>query len=203
MNPRYGLTSATGAVQSLLESHELAKALRPHFAKAAWAEVVGPQIAAVTQVERVQNGTELVVRVKNSVWANELVLLKGDTLQRLNSALGGKVLTDIRFKASGLSRSRPLAQTEEIFLTPVPCDADLAEVALSPDAQVRIDDAVSEITHCELRARIVRTLTRAARAEQWKRDNGWLPCSRCGTLTYPVPLAASPLICPLCHAGAI
>src|ERR1700760_3179394 len=109
---RRGLIPANNAVTAMLQSHELAKALRPHMAKARWAEVVGPQVAGVTQVEKVQNGTELVVRVKNSVWANELVLLKGDMIRRLNTVLGGPVLTDIHFKASGLSKKKKI----EVFV---------------------------------------------------------------------------------------
>ena len=77
--------------------------LRPHLAKVHWEGVVGPQVAGVTQVEFVRDGV-LFVRVKNSVWANELTLLKEDMLRRLNSKLGGRILTDIHFKASRLGR---------------------------------------------------------------------------------------------------
>ena len=79
--------------------------LRPHLAKVHWEGVVGPQVAGVTQVEAVRDGV-LFVRVKNSVWANELTLLKEDMLRRLNSKLGGRILTDIHFKASGLARDK-------------------------------------------------------------------------------------------------
>jgi predicted nucleic acid-binding Zn ribbon protein len=197
------LSAAAGVVQSLLQSQALAKALRPHMAKAKWAEVVGPQIADVTQVERVQNGTELVIRVKNSVWANELVLLKGDMLRRMNKALGGKVLTDLHFKASGLSKKKDVPLTAEIFLTPVPSDEDLAKVRLSAEARTRIDTVVAGIKEEALRGRIRRTLIRVARTEQWKRDHGWRPCSRCATLTFARTAVEEPLICPLCHAGAL
>ncbi len=203
MTPKRGLTPATGAVAALLQSQELAQALRPHMAKVRWAEVVGPQVAGVTQVEKVQNGTELVVRVKNSVWANELVLLKGDMLHRLNKDLGGKVLTDIHFKASGLSRKKKPAPTPDVFLTPVPSEDDLALVVLPSDARVRVQTAVSDIKDVAWRERIQRTMLRAARVEQWKRGHGWETCARCGVLTYPTPVSAGPLVCPLCHAGAI
>lgn len=203
MTPKRGLTPANGAVQALLQSQELAQALRPHMAKVKWAEVVGPQVAGVTQVEKVQNGTELVVRVKNGVWANELVLLKGDMLSRLNKALGGKVLTDIHFKASGLSKKKKPALAADVFLTPVPSEEDLALVVLPLDARTRVQTAISGIREDAWRARIQRTLLRAARTEQWKRDQGWEPCARCGALTFPTLVSERPLICPLCHAGAI
>lgn len=200
MRPKSSLSPATGAVQAVLQSQELAQALRPHLAKARWAEVVGPQVAGVTQVEKVQNGSELVVRVKNSVWANELILLKADMLRRLNQALGGKVLTDIHFKASGLRRDKAAPVSPTVPAPEAPSEEELARVVLSPEARARVESAVQGITQEELRGRIRRTLMRAARTEQWKRDHDWMPCLRCGTLAYPDVSAAAPL-CPLCRAG--
>lgn len=202
MISRRGLIPANGAVQSWLQSQELAQALRPHMAKARWAEVVGPQVAGVTQVEKVQNGTELVVRVKNSVWANELVLLKGDMIRRLNAALGGSVLTDIHFKASGLSKKKKADTPAESPLPPTPSDDELAQTVPSLEARRRVESAVSGIKDETLRSRVRRAMLRAARAEQWKRDQGWQPCARCGALTFSSPASPSPFLCPLCHAGA-
>ena len=202
MSHRRGLTPANGAIYSWLQSQELAKALRPHMAKARWAEVVGPQVAGVTQVEKIQNGTELVVRVKNSVWANELVLLKGDMIRRLNTVLGGPVLTDIHFKASGLSKKKRAELPAEAPLPPAPSDDELAQTVVALDARRRIEASVSGIKDENLRSRVRRAMLRAARAEQWKRDRGWLPCARCGGLAFPSDLSQSPFLCPLCHAGA-
>lgn len=202
MSQKRGLAPAVGAVHSLLQSQDLAQALRPHMAKARWAEVVGPQVAGVTQVERVQNGTELVVRVKNSVWANELVLLKGDMLRRLNQALGGKVLTDIHFKASGLSRAKKTVERPANVVPAAPSDEDLARIVLSPEARMRIESAVGGIKEEVFRGHIRRALTRAARTEQWKRDHGWRPCARCGAVAYPAPQSVDAVhLCPLCRAG--
>ena len=109
--PRHtkSLASAANAVSSWLGSQELAQALRPHMAKVQWEAVVGPQVAGVTQVEAVRDGV-LFVRVKNSVWANELALLKDDMLRRLNLALGGRVITDIHFKGGGPPARRQAAR---------------------------------------------------------------------------------------------
>jgi predicted nucleic acid-binding Zn ribbon protein len=187
----------------LLQSHALAQALRPHFAKTLWAEVVGPQVAGVTQVEKVQKGTELVVRVKNSVWANELVLLKGDMIARLNKALGGPVLTDIHFKASGLSKKKAAGAPTEDTAPPVPSEEELGQIRLPYDAQARIAARVSGITDEALRARMSRTLLRAGQVQAWKRRHGWQPCARCGALTPPASPAPDKPVCPLCRAGAI
>ena len=176
-----GLSPAVGAVQGFLQSHELAQALRPHMAKVKWVEVVGPQVAGVTQIEAVRDGV-LYVRVKNSVWANELSLLKDDMLRRLNVVLGGRVLTDIHFKASGLAKAKKApAKPAELL----PTDAELSRIALSPPVRARVESATAGIADGPLQARIRRAMTRAAKTEEWKRRHGWLPCARCGSLGAP------------------
>ncbi len=189
------LASASAGVQAVLKAGDLWQALRPHMAKVKWAEIVGPQVAAVTQVEKVQ-GTELVVRVKNSVWANELSLLKGDMLRRLNTALGGPVLSDIRFKASGLAQKKAPARVSAIPSLP---DADaLAQIRLAGDALGRVEAVVQPISDEALRARVRASLLRAARLEAWKRAHEWRPCVRCSALS---PLAGTPHLCALCRVA--
>lgn len=200
MKKTRGLLPASSAVEGFFQSQELAQALRPHMAKARWTEIVGPQVAGVTQVEAVRDGI-LVVRVKNSVWANELTLLKDDMLRRLNLALGGRVLTDIHFKASGLARAKkaPAKLPEE-----APTASELARIILTPDARARIDAATGRIADEALRERVCRAMTRAACAEEWKRRHGWLPCARCGSLAAPCGdlEADTPPVCSLCRPRA-
>ena len=195
-----GMANAFGAVNALLRSEDLAQVLQPHMAKVHWAEVVGPQVSGVTQIEAVRGGV-LFVRVKNSVWANELTLLKEDMLRRLNAKIGGRVLTDIHFKASGLSKSKKDSEKKSSALsTKTPTDAELAQIMLSKDSQARVEQALIGITEEALRGRIRQVMLHAARAEQWKRQQGWLPCIRCGSLTAPNLAApeASPF-CSLCR----
>lgn len=196
--PRHAknLSPASAAVASWLGSQELAQALRPHMAKARWEGVVGPQVAGVTQVEAVRDGV-LFVRVKNSVWANELALLKDDMVRRLNLALGGRVITDIHFKGGGLRRG---AKPAEKPVRELPSEADLARIVPSAEALARIGAATQRITEDRLRARIQTALLRVARVEEWKRQHQWLPCPRCGTLIAPDADVASPL-CALCRSG--
>ena len=49
-----------------------------------WGELVGPQIAAVTEPQRVSDGT-LIVAVRSSAWMMELSLMKGELLRRINA----------------------------------------------------------------------------------------------------------------------
>ncbi len=189
------MAPASGAVEEFFRGHELALALRPHLAKAHWAGVVGPQVAGVTQVEAVKSGV-LYVRVKNSVWANELTLLKDDMLRRLNAKLGGRVLTDIHFKASGLAKSKKQPEPRPA----APTDAELAKTPLSKSAAAKIDAALAEIRDDALRGRIREVMLRAARTEEWKRRQGWLICRRCRALAEPSPDPDVAHYCTVCRA---
>ena len=50
----------------------------------------------VTTAVKIENGI-LTVRVNNSPWRNELVLLKADLIGKINEALGETIVRDIRF----------------------------------------------------------------------------------------------------------
>jgi predicted nucleic acid-binding Zn ribbon protein len=192
-----GMAPGFSAVNSFLQSQELASMLRPHLAKVHWEGVVGPQVAGVTQVESVRDGV-LFVRVKNSVWANELTLLKEDMLRRLNSKLGGRVLTDIHFKASGLARDKK--KPADISIS-TPTKAELARIVLSEEVRARVETALIGVTEEALRGRIRAVMLHAARTDEWKRRQGWSPCPRCGALAPPPDTPEAAPLCALCRAG--
>jgi predicted nucleic acid-binding Zn ribbon protein len=56
-----------------------------------WAELVGPQIAAVTAPESITPDGLLRVRVATAAWANELSLMSPKILARLNAGRTGRV----------------------------------------------------------------------------------------------------------------
>jgi predicted nucleic acid-binding Zn ribbon protein len=56
-----------------------------------WAEVVGPQIAAVTRAEAVNAEGTLWVRVASSAWASELSLMAPRILSKLNQDRRGQI----------------------------------------------------------------------------------------------------------------
>jgi predicted nucleic acid-binding Zn ribbon protein len=56
-----------------------------------WAEVVGPQIAAVTRAEAVNAEGTLWVRVASSAWASELSLMAPRILGKLNQDRRGQI----------------------------------------------------------------------------------------------------------------
>jgi len=61
-----------------------------------WASLVGDPIGRISKPERIFEGT-LYLRLSNSVWRTELLFQKNAMLQRVNGALGGQVIKDIKF----------------------------------------------------------------------------------------------------------
>lgn len=63
----------------------------------AWAEVVGERIAAVAQPVS-ERGGEVQVNCSDSVWTQELDLMQGQLLQRLQDRLGEQAPRSLRFR---------------------------------------------------------------------------------------------------------
>jgi len=65
-----------------------------------WAELVGPQIAAVTTPDSVTADGVLRVRVATAAWANELSLMAPRILARVNAGRDSRI-REIRWMAGG------------------------------------------------------------------------------------------------------
>jgi len=63
----------------------------------AWAEAVGPQLAAVASPVSERAGT-LTIEVSDSVWAQELDLMQDALLRRLREALGDSAPEALKFR---------------------------------------------------------------------------------------------------------
>ena len=68
-----------------------------------WAELVGPQIARVTEPDSITPDGMLRVRVATAAWANELSLMSPRILARLNAGRSGRV-KQIRWVPGPLER---------------------------------------------------------------------------------------------------
>jgi predicted nucleic acid-binding Zn ribbon protein len=68
-----------------------------------WAELVGPQIARVTEPDSITPDGVLRVRVATAAWANELSLMSPRILGRLNAGRSGRV-KQIRWVPGPLDR---------------------------------------------------------------------------------------------------
>ena len=155
-----------------------------------WPKAVGPQAAAATEPEAVRDGV-LFVRTKSSVWSQELVFLKGDILAKLNRLLGGNIITDLRFRARGVSKEAAEIEPD----TPSP--EELATVVLEPAEEAELQarlETLSAMPGERARRTIAARLTAEARLRHWRLERGWKVCPRCATLhktEFP--------LCPICR----
>jgi predicted nucleic acid-binding Zn ribbon protein len=97
---RRKVTSMRQALRSLLRSWGVDGKVRENQAVALWSQVVGARIAEKTEALRVEDG-KIFIRVLSSSWKTELIFVKSEIIQRLNQALGGRVLKDIVFVGGG------------------------------------------------------------------------------------------------------
>ncbi len=61
-----------------------------------WTKIVGKRVANVTTPIKIISG-KMIVKVKNSVWRNELVMLKEEIIRKYENKLGNKIIKDIKF----------------------------------------------------------------------------------------------------------
>ncbi len=180
-------------MERVLGGREMLRKLKEHTAPIVWAEVVGEQVAAATEVLGVSGGV-LRVSTKSSVWANELTFYKTDILKRLNAKLGTPrvpVITDIHFQSRGVKKSAADAKKLEP-------EVEIDSIELSVRERQQIEESIYMIKDPELRERLRRTRFTEVRLRNWRLDNGWVPCSGCGELVAPF-LGGSVMSCPRCR----
>lgn len=70
------------------------RSLQKYQALQVWAEVVGDQIAAVTEPKTLTGG-KLMVRVKNDVWRHELIYHLPEIIININKQVGIQAVEEI------------------------------------------------------------------------------------------------------------
>jgi predicted nucleic acid-binding Zn ribbon protein len=88
---------ATTALRSALEAAAPKTGLAS--LQAVWAELVGERIAAAAQPVS-ERGGEVTIDCSDSVWAQELDLMQGQLLTRLQERLGESAPQSLRFRVS-------------------------------------------------------------------------------------------------------
>lgn len=93
------ITSLGQILHRLLRNWGVDGKIRERQAVELWSKVVGPPIAEKTEALRVEDG-KVFVLVRSSSWKTELVFVKPEIIDRLNRAVGRKVIKDIVFVGS-------------------------------------------------------------------------------------------------------
>lgn len=106
MTDRHEPTTLADALASYLRQAGLVKRVQQAGIVEEWAELVGPQIAAVTSPESVTPDGVLRVHVATAAWANELSMMTPRIMARLNAGRSGRV-KEIRWMPGPPGRPRP------------------------------------------------------------------------------------------------
>ncbi|MCZ6774926.1 MAG: DUF721 domain-containing protein [Ignavibacteria bacterium] len=85
------------AIKVLAHQLGITKTLSQYSVITLWESIVGEQIARVTTAQRMENGI-LFVGVKTAPWRAELSMRRLEITEKINNALGKKVVKDIRFR---------------------------------------------------------------------------------------------------------
>ena len=91
-------TSIADVMAAVLAQKGMAERIAQVGAIDDWADVVGAQIASVTEPLSITADGVLWVRVSTAAWMNELSLLAPTLLQRLNAKPGRVAVKQLRFR---------------------------------------------------------------------------------------------------------
>lgn len=87
----------SGVLAGFLDRSGLAESFGRLSAVDEWADAVGPRIGRVARAVEVQ-GDVLVVEVRSSAWINELSMMSGLILERVNAGTAGASIGRVRFR---------------------------------------------------------------------------------------------------------
>ncbi len=186
MNKSSGIAETLKATVNELSSSEK---VWQGMAAVYWAEIVGTDAAAASEADKVVNGV-LHVSVIHSVWSQELILLKGKILPKLNAKLGGRFIKDIRFNV------RNIVGKVGTILERDPTEAELNQIVLGESEKAILAQELSNseaIPDEKLREAITRRVTRNRLIRRWRLDQGWKICPGCTALHH-----TDEELCPLC-----
>lgn len=82
-------------LQQLLRAEGLETPLNEKRLIDAWDEVVGPTVVKYTTGKFIKNQT-LFVKIQNPALRQDLSMMRSQLVRRLNAAVGGAVITDVR-----------------------------------------------------------------------------------------------------------
>jgi predicted nucleic acid-binding Zn ribbon protein len=151
-----------------------------------WPDVVGPQMARVSEVRALQGDT-LVVVTRSSGWSQEFSFQKATILRRFRERLGHDQIKDLRFVVGKVRGS------VEPPVEPQLTDEEVRRIELPRLELERIQEATEEADP-ELAEAIRRALTHEARLRQWHLAHGAKACPQCGAAHH-----TPHKLCPACR----
>ena len=145
-----GFISLQAALDAVFKEWGLATGMVNATISRIWPEVVGEEVARKSRPGLLKNG-RLQVFVTDSVWLQQLTMLKPKLLESLRSHLNAAVVQDLFF-----TLGMPLSSQG-------PKTSGPRQVQLSPEEEARIEEILQPLQGLECREVLARILRRASR----------------------------------------
>ncbi|MEA3402125.1 MAG: DUF721 domain-containing protein [Armatimonadota bacterium] len=170
-------TSVGEALKAFLASRGLLESSREELCALLWREVAGEWYSRHCYVTSVRDGV-CNVRCDSAPRAQQLQLDAPQIIERLNERLGVQFVAEIRASSAGIG-DRPRAEAAQPEEEQFPSEEELDAIPVPPEEVRSILEVTSELEG-EVRRRLEEILLRRARAEIWKREQGYRRCPGCG-----------------------
>ncbi len=92
-----GVKELNLVINELISDLNIKKNIRKFNIFNHWSEIVGTDVAKRTKPIKIFKDT-LIIKVANSVWANELSLMSRQILKKINDFVGEEVIKDLKFR---------------------------------------------------------------------------------------------------------
>lgn len=138
------------ALQEAFEALGLTDVARRMTISRAWRQAVGEQIANRTEPDSFRRGT-LIVKAASAAWQNELVYLREGIIAKVNAALGGELVKELKIITG---RVHPPVKSEKPAWTKAAPHRDDLAAAKSVTSGIKDDDvrdAVARVVEKALR----------------------------------------------------
>ena len=171
--------SVNGILPELFRSLGLKKQYSGHMISFYWDRIVGPDIARHIRPVRVSFQT-LFLTAKSSVWANQLMLMQTEIIQKINAFVGEFCVKEIRFCRDGGR------ETPEETANPEPdMGRELKKVILTSEEKQQAASLCSQAKDQKLRFHLQRLYEKQLRRQKLEKEHDWHPCKGCSVLCPP------------------
>ncbi|WP_182187404.1 DUF721 domain-containing protein [Pectinatus frisingensis] len=143
-----------------------------------WENIVGKEIAAHAIPKNFAFGV-LYIGTSSSVWANNLLYMKYDILNKINTILKYKIIKDIKFTygKAGSNKEIPVKILQKNDMKKL-----LSEINLTLAEQDSIDKCCRNIRDEELAKRIKKIMSTHKKIDKIKLMHDWHECKKCRSL---------------------
>jgi len=130
-----------------------------------WENICGKNLAKNCSVDKL-NGSTLTIRTRNSLFANELYMMKALLLKKINTALSGSMeIEELKFYAGGLLKREkpkiPLQEEEKKPITIVQCPQCGAKMAS--------DNKICSVCERENKEKLQEEIMKLLKVQPWLR----------------------------------